>query len=156
MNQIILHLGSNQGLRHRQLLRARQLLGVRVGSEIKCSSCYETSAWGLEDQPDFLNIALLLHSPLSALEVLGACQSIENEMGSQRLVHWGPRSIDIDVLAYNDAILQTPQLTLPHPHLQDRRFVLVPLAEILPDWPHPVLQKTARELLAQCPDEGGV
>ncbi|PSR12211.1 MAG: 2-amino-4-hydroxy-6-hydroxymethyldihydropteridine diphosphokinase [Bacteroidetes bacterium] len=156
MNQLILHLGSNQGLRHHQLLRARQLLRTRIGPEIRCSSCYETSAWGLEDQAPFLNIALLLDSPLSALEVLGVCQAIENEMGRQRSVHWGPRNIDIDIIAYNDAVIQTPRLTLPHPHLQNRRFVLVPLAEMLPNWQHPVLHKTASELLEECPDEGAV
>ena len=155
-NYTILHLGSNLGYRHRNLLLARTLLQDRLGQEIICSSCYETSAWGVEDQAAFLNIASIFHTALNAEEVLSVCLAVETAMGRIRHQHWGPRLIDIDVLAYNEEICDTAQLTLPHPRLSERRFVLVPLAEIAPSWLHPEVHLSATELLVKCEDQGTV
>ncbi|MEL6658823.1 MAG: 2-amino-4-hydroxy-6-hydroxymethyldihydropteridine diphosphokinase [Bacteroidota bacterium] len=156
MSQVILHLGSNMGLRNQYLQYARQLLERRVGKVKAASAVYETGAWGIKDQRDFLNQAFRLKTKLTPDEVLTAALEIEKELGRQRKQKWGERIIDIDLIFYGKRVLNTPHLTLPHPWLQERRFVLAPLAEIIPKWKHPLLGLKVRTLLKKCPDEGWV
>jgi 2-amino-4-hydroxy-6-hydroxymethyldihydropteridine diphosphokinase len=156
MQDIILHLGSNLGLRHQHLLCAKRLLAERLGLEIASSGCYETSAWGVENQRPFLNLALHYQTTLSPQAALKLALNIENEMGRQRNQKWGTRSIDIDLIFYADQVIREEALTIPHPWMQERRFVLVPLTDIVPHWQHPVFQKTVAELLVSCTDQGSV
>jgi 2-amino-4-hydroxy-6-hydroxymethyldihydropteridine diphosphokinase len=107
---------------------------------------------GLTEQPAFYNQALVFKTVLPALDVLAHTQQIEKDLGRIRKERWGARMIDIDILFYGQHIMNTPALQLPHPQLHLRRFALVPLAEILPVWEHPVLEKSIQELLLQCPD----
>jgi 2-amino-4-hydroxy-6-hydroxymethyldihydropteridine diphosphokinase len=117
------------------------------------SSIYETAAWGKNDQPAFLNQVLEIETALSPPQLLKTILAIEENIGRVRQEKYGPRIIDIDILLFNDEVLHLPMLKIPHPQLQNRRFVLVPLAEIAPDLIHPVFKKTIAELLAICPDK---
>ena len=132
---------------------AVELLSAKAGRIVHVSADYETRAWGLTDQPDFLNICLLVETDLPPLDLLGVIHDIEAISGRQRLVKWGARTLDIDILFYNDEVINSDQLTVPHPLLQERRFVLMPLAEIAPGFMHPVLKKDIRRLLAECHDD---
>ena len=153
---LFLLLGANLGHRAQTLTEAARQIGEQIGPIVKESSLYETSAWGLTDQPAFLNQVLRLETSLSPEAVLARTQAIETALGRVRHEHWDARTIDIDLLFYSDLILTTDSLTLPHPYLHLRRFTLVPLAEIAPDFVHPVFSKTSAELLAECEDEGQV
>jgi 2-amino-4-hydroxy-6-hydroxymethyldihydropteridine diphosphokinase len=152
MPTTLLLLGGNQGDRLQYLAEARRQLKARAGSIEKKSAVYETAAWGLEDQPAFLNQVLLLETSLPPQALLEEINRIEKNLGRVRAVKWDARVIDIDILYFDDLVVETPRLQLPHPHLQDRRFTLLPLVEIAPDWIHPLFQKTNRQLLAECPD----
>ncbi|HEY6899164.1 MAG TPA: 2-amino-4-hydroxy-6-hydroxymethyldihydropteridine diphosphokinase [Puia sp.] len=152
MNISYLLIGGNQGERTAQLARARERIEARAGRLTGCSSLYETAAWGKTDQPDFLNQALEVETALEAPRLLGVILGIEEEMGRKRLEKYGSRIIDIDILFFNDAILRLPNLVIPHPQIQNRRFVLAPMAEIAPLLKHPVLGKTIQELLNDCTD----
>jgi 2-amino-4-hydroxy-6-hydroxymethyldihydropteridine diphosphokinase len=152
MSTTFLLLGSNQGDRMQFLAQARRQLQAGAGSIQKESAIYETAAWGLQDQPAFLNQVLVLATALSPEALLAEIHQIEKKLGRVRKTKWAARVIDIDILYFDDLVLQTPRLQLPHPHLQDRRFTLLPLAEIAPGWVHPVFQKTNCQLLEQCPD----
>lgn len=145
-------LGSNQGDRKQFLAEARRQLNAAAGSIPKESAVYETAAWGLHDQPAFLNQVLQLETSLRPEVLLTEIHRIEKSLGRVRQVKWAARVIDIDILYFDDQVIQTPRLHIPHPHLQDRRFTLLPLVEIAPDWVHPVFHKTNRQLLAECPD----
>ena len=147
MHRAYLLIGSNQGNRILFLKKATQLLKSKAGKLIKKSSIYETAAWGKEGLPAHLNQALLIQTSLSAIELLKEIHQIEKKLGRQRQEKWGCRTIDIDIIYYDDAIIQTESLTIPHPLLQERRFVLKPLQEIAPNFQHPILQKTNQELL---------
>ncbi|MGV3639426.1 MAG: 2-amino-4-hydroxy-6-hydroxymethyldihydropteridine diphosphokinase [Adhaeribacter sp.] len=153
MASTFLLLGSNQGDRFALLTAARRHLQDDVGSIRQASAIYETAAWGLQDQPAFLNQVLLLETALQPEDLLREINRIEKALGRVREVKWAARVIDIDILYYDDLVLQTERLQIPHPYLQDRRFTLLPLAEIAPDWLHPVFQKTNRQLLDACPDK---
>lgn len=152
MNKVYLLIGGNMGNRIEQLQRAVDLIGQRTGQVAGLSALYETAAWGKTDQPSFLNQALLLYTRLEPLPLLKALLSIELEMGRERLEKNGPRTIDIDIIFYNDAIIDEPGLVVPHPAMAQRRFVLAPLAELAPNLQHPQLKQTMRQLLEACTD----
>ncbi|HWJ29923.1 MAG TPA: 2-amino-4-hydroxy-6-hydroxymethyldihydropteridine diphosphokinase [Flavisolibacter sp.] len=152
MNEVYLLIGGNIGERQTYLASAVQEIENQCGHITAISSLYETAAWGLEDQSPFLNQALKINTSLSAQELLTTILGIEKELGRRRFEKYGPRIIDIDILFFNDEIINLPDLSVPHPQMQYRRFVLTPLNEIAPDKMHPVFQKTVAELLAECPD----
>jgi len=136
-------LGGNLGNREANLKKAIELLNDKIGKVIASSSLYETAAWGKTDQPAFLNQAIALQTNLSALEVLDLALGIEQELGRVRKDKWGERLIDIDLILFGDQIINIPdKLQVPHPHMQYRKFVMEPLAEIAPEVVHPVLGET--------------
>lgn len=148
--KLAVSLGTNLGKREENLKHALHLLHERVGDVVACSSFYTTEPVGFESPHLFLNAAALLECSKPVMEVLLLTQQIEKDMGRKRKSTDGgyaDRIIDIDLLFYGGALCHTPQLTLPHPHLHERRFVLEPLAEIVPDYIHPVLHESYRELL---------
>ena len=153
MNKVFLLIGGNIGDRLQNLHQAIALLSASCGPVIQQSAVYETAAWGKTDQAAFLNQALLLTTSLPAQELITTILSVEEEMGRRRMEKFGPRVIDIDILFFNDEIINEPNLIVPHPQLQNRRFALAPMFEIAPALVHPVLNKTIAELLAECPDE---
>lgn len=153
---LYLLLGANLNDRAQALRRATSLIAERVGKVIQQSALYETAPWGIIDQPAFLNQVLAVNTTLQPEAVLAKTQKIEQELGRIRHEKWGTRTIDIDILYYGTLVMQTETLTIPHPYLHQRRFTLVPLAEIAPDFKHPVLMKTTVNLLAECTDAGEV
>ena len=153
MSIAYLLLGSNLGDRATILLDAVRYLEATAGSVRTVSGLYETAAWGLEDQPAFLNQAVCLHTSLSPEELLNVCLQTERQAGRERQIRWGARTLDVDILFYDDLVLDTTNLTVPHPRLPERRFALVPLAEIAAKVVHPTLHQTVAELLAACKDE---
>ena len=155
-HQIFLLLGSNLGDRAAHLARARRHLQVACGPVVKTSGIYRTAAWGVTDQPDFLNQALQIQSTLNPKALLQTVLRIEQEIGRVRLQKWGARIIDIDIIFFDQLTVQSPELVIPHPELQNRRFALVPMNEIAAGMLHPVLNKTVQELLQQCPDTTAV
>lgn len=152
MNRAYLLIGGNMGDREALLLQAIVAIGEACGSIARQSAIYETAAWGKEDQPPFLNQVLELDTHLAPEALLQAALQIEQEMGRLRGEKYGPRLMDIDILLYNDAVVQLPQLTIPHPHMAARRFVLAPLAELVPHLQHPIHQISIQQLLQQCTD----
>jgi len=142
-------LGSNLGDREQQLRRAIASISERLGTIEKLSPFYDTAPVGIIDQPQFLNAVLKLQTELPPHPLMEALLSIERELGRDRAtsVPKGPRTIDLDLLLYDDFVLNSPELTIPHPAMHERRFVLEPLAEIAPDAIHPVFKQTAEELL---------
>ncbi|WP_454881212.1 2-amino-4-hydroxy-6-hydroxymethyldihydropteridine diphosphokinase [Sphingobacterium detergens] len=153
MNKIFILLGTNLGDRLQQLSLAKQSLEQQIGMILQESSIYETAAWGVEDQPSFLNQVILISSLLSALECLNLTQKIELDLGRVRLKKWGERAIDIDLLYFNDEVINYPNLIIPHPFIAERRFTLEPLAEIAPTYIHPVYKINNVSLLHNCKDE---
>ena len=139
-------LGSNLGDKEANLRKALELLEERGGEVVKTSSFICTEPYGVTDQPQFLNGVCEVRTSLEPLELLHTLLDIEQEMGRVRLRHWGERNIDLDLLLYEDVVMDTPQLKLPHPDMQNRDFVLLPLAEIAPELVHPILQKSIEEL----------
>ena len=139
-------LGSNLGDKEANLRRALELLQQRGVEVVKTSSFICTEPYGVTDQPQFLNGVCEVRTSLEPLELLHTLLDIEQEMGRVRLRHWGERNIDLDLLLYEDVVMDTPELKLPHPDMQNRDFVLLPLAEIAPELVHPILQKSIEEL----------
>jgi len=145
-----LSLGSNLGNRE-QNLRGAIRQASALGRLVAVSSFYQTEPVEFTDQPWFLNCVIALETTAEPAELMAELLRIEHEMGRQRIVKKGPRSIDIDILLFGDAVVNTPELTIPHPAMARRRFALEPLAEIAPELRHPVAGKTVRELLAELP-----
>jgi 2-amino-4-hydroxy-6-hydroxymethyldihydropteridine diphosphokinase len=141
MNSVFLLLGSNLGNRQHLLQEAIRLIELHVAPVIKTSSVYETQSWGKTDAPDYLNQVVILKTDISAREVLRKILAIELILGRKREEKWGSRTIDIDILFYGTEIINKVGLHVPHQELHKRRFTLEPLAEIAPDFVHPVLNK---------------
>ncbi|MDB5284133.1 MAG: folK [Bacteroidota bacterium] len=156
MTKVYLLLGSNEGNREQNMLKAIQLIELRCGALIKRSGLYETEAWGLKEQGKFLNQAILIDTNIPATTLLGELKTIEKETGRVETVKWGPRVIDIDILFYGNEIIDTTELKVPHPYIQERRFTLVPLNEIAAELVHPVFNKPIVRLLEECKDNSSV
>ncbi len=154
MHVVYIALGSNLGKRKASLLKAINDLPPQVVVR-QTSTIYETAPWGFTNQPAFLNMVVEGETSLDPLELLKHLKFIETRMGRVPAIRWGPRKIDMDILLYDDLVLDSPALTIPHPHMPERGFVLVPLANLAEDYCHPVLHKTIRELLSTV-DQSGV
>lgn len=152
MNLAFLLLGSNEGNRMHWLQYAIQLIHEKIGLVVNCSSVYETAAWGLEDQNSFYNLVLAIETEQNAFQLLQSIQFIEQECGRQRNLKWGARTLDIDILYFNDEIIKTENLKVPHPFINKRKFTLVPLFEIAPSMIHPVFLISNEQLLLDCND----
>ncbi|MGA1795395.1 MAG: 2-amino-4-hydroxy-6-hydroxymethyldihydropteridine diphosphokinase [bacterium] len=151
-NSAYLGLGSNIGNRIKNLEKALALLAAQTGIRvISTSSFYETEPVGFRDQGWFVNQVARIETTLPPLELLRVTQHIENSMGRTRAIRWGPRSIDIDILLYGDLVIDHAGLTIPHPRMTERRFVLVPLAEIDPSLRHPKTKERMRTILIDTP-----
>lgn len=152
MNIAYILLGGNVGKVTEQLETAKNLIQQNIGSIIRKSAFYQTAAWGKKDQPDFINQVLIITTELKASQVLAQCLAIENKMGRKRTFKNAPRIIDIDILFYNNEIINENNLQVPHPFLHQRRFTLVPLNELSPRFKHPQFHKTIHQLLLECED----
>jgi len=153
MHKAYLLIGGNLGNRKQHLDTAIEHIGAACGNIVAQSSLYETAAWGLKDQPYFLNQVLVLETNMQPEVLMQQLLSIEATMGRVRTVKLGPRIIDIDILLMDDCIIHTSLLTLPHPQLPNRKFALMPLAEVAPTLLHPAANKTIQQLLKECADE---
>jgi 2-amino-4-hydroxy-6-hydroxymethyldihydropteridine diphosphokinase len=156
MNIAYLLTGGNEGDRYLHMQQARTNIELICGQVLQVSSLYETAPWGKTDQGDFLNQVLRVQTKLGPRALLEAILSIEEKGGRKRTVKNAPRTIDIDILFYNRLVLEEPGLSIPHPQIAARRFVLEPLDEMTPDFIHPVLGKTIHQLLLECRDPLGV
>ncbi len=163
MNQktVFLLLGGNLGNREQNILEAKEYTSLQIGKIKSESSIYQTAAWGVENQPSFLNQVVEVSSILSPQEILVQIEDIEKKLGRKRYQKWYSRTIDVDILYYENLVLEEKEdstqnrkdLQIPHPFLHQRRFTLVPLVEIAPNFLHPVFEKTNKELLEECLDQ---
>jgi 2-amino-4-hydroxy-6-hydroxymethyldihydropteridine diphosphokinase len=154
LKRAYLALGSNVGDREANLRDALERLNTNEIRVTRRSSLYETPPQDMLDQPWFLNAVVEVETDLFPLQLLARAHSIEREMGRRRVTPKGPRNVDVDILFYGRAIIATPELEVPHPRMAQQRFVLEPLAEIAPDFRHPVTGKTANEMLAALDPQG--
>ena len=157
MNKVVLLLGSNLGDSQLLFQQVISLIDERLGKLEIQSALYQSPPWGFEHENDFLNQVLILETDLAAGEILQTCLQIEVDIGRKRTTQvYGARRIDIDVLFVNDEVMDTESLVLPHPRLHLRKFTLLPLLELIPDYVHPKLQKSIQELLVACEDNSEV
>jgi 2-amino-4-hydroxy-6-hydroxymethyldihydropteridine diphosphokinase len=152
MNNTYLLLGSNMGNSKASLSKAVVQIEKQIGTVIRKSGLYSTAAWGNTKQPEFLNQVIIVETKLPALQTMQTILNIEKKMGRIRTVKNAPRVIDIDILFFNKEIIAQEHLCIPHPQIQNRRFVLVPLNQLSPNLKHPVLNKTVHQLLINCAD----
>lgn len=145
-------LGGNIGDVRETLNAALEQIENKCGVTLIKSSLYETAAWGNEDQPMFLNQVITIQTALSPFELLKALQEIELILGRKRLEYWGARTIDLDILFFENEVIESQRLTIPHPQIQNRKFTLIPLLEIKDEFIHPVLKKSISKLFELCPD----
>lgn len=151
--KVYISFGSNIGDREQQINEAlNKLQEIRDTELVTVSSLYETGPVGGVIQDDFLNGAVIVETSLTPIDFLNEIQRIELELGRERKVHWGPRTIDLDVLLMDDHIIEHERLNVPHPYMHERSFVLIPLAEIAPDAIHPILNKSINELVTVDPE----
>ena len=136
-----------------RLIKATLQIEKNIGNVTRQSSLYATAAWGNTKQPDFLNQVIFVETKLSALQTMQTIISIEKKMGRIRTLKNAPRIIDIDILFFNKEIIEMDHLIIPHPQIQNRRFVLVPLNQLSPNLRHPLLKKSVHQLLIHCPDK---
>lgn len=153
MNSVYILLGGNLGNKEENMNVARSYIEKHVGKIIKASSIYETASWGIAGQPDFLNQVVLIKTKFSAEKVMETILLIENKMGRIRTEKNASRIIDIDILFFNDEVINKQGLIVPHPEIQNRKFVLVPLNEIASDLMHPTFQLSIKELLSTSKDK---
>lgn len=151
-NKVVLSLGGNLGDVADTLQKALFLVNNRIGELEIVSPVYQTKAWGVKNQPDFLNIAVIIKTVLLPMLVLEECLLIEKDLGRVRNQKWYERTIDIDILFYNNTIINFPELIVPHPYISERNFVLYPLTDILPKFKHPILLKSILDLKKECKD----
>ena len=156
MNNVFLQLGSNMGNRIELLSKAEEKIHNDVGRIIKKSKIYESTPWKVDGQSNYLNQVVKIDTELDPLNLLRKILLIENDLGRKRLEKWGERLIDIDILFYNDSILETPNLCIPHKHLHERNFVLIPFNDIDAEWIHPKINKSISQLLTDCSDNSNV
>ena len=147
--QSIIALGSNMGDRSEYLKEAQEKISQRVGQITGKSKILETKAYGYTEQRDFLNMAISVETELEPDELLNTLLQIEVELGRVRTIHWGPRTLDLDIIYHGDRIIDTEKLKIPHPDLHNREFVLKPTAEICPEFHDPLRNKTVTELLLE-------
>jgi 2-amino-4-hydroxy-6-hydroxymethyldihydropteridine diphosphokinase len=153
MNKIFLIVGGNLGNRKKNLQTAATFIDEQIGAIIQSSKIYETEPWGLTDQPAFYNQIHLVKSKLNAQTIIDTILKIEEKMGRVRTIKNAARIIDIDILFFNEEIINEPNLVVPHREIPNRRFVLMPLNEIAPLMIHPVFKKNISELLSTCKDQ---
>lgn len=155
--EAIVALGGNVGdvVQHFRFARSA-LQAITKTRVIVSSSIYQTRPIGPDGQDDYLNAVLLLHTEMRALELLQQMQKIEDDCNRTRTIRWGPRTLDLDLIDYAGEVLHSTRLVLPHPEMHQRSFVLQPLAEIKPDWQHPIVEQSLPSLLARCGDDGTV
>ena len=153
MNKTYLLLGSNIGNSKSSLAKASAQIKSQIGAITRQSGLYSTAAWGNTKQPDFLNQVVIVETELTALQTMQTILTIEKKMGRVRTVKNAPRIIDIDILFFNKEIIDQAELTVPHPQIQNRRFVLIPLNQLSPNLKHPLFKKNVHQLLMHCPDK---
>ncbi|OEK01902.1 2-amino-4-hydroxy-6-hydroxymethyldihydropteridine diphosphokinase [Roseivirga sp. 4D4] len=153
MTGIYLLLGTNLGNKTKNLEKVIELLVANRVAIRRESSIYETAAWGIEDQPSFLNQVIEIETSRTPEKLLELLQQIESNMGRVKKIKWGERLIDIDILYFGDTIVDQEKLKIPHPEIQNRRFTLEPMVEIIPELVHPVLSLSQSEMLRACEDK---
>lgn len=154
-NHAFIALGSNIGDKTGNCTRAISLISKHEDCIVlRVSSFYETEPWGVVEQDKFINMAVEIETALSPFELLEFLKSLEIEMGRTKAERWGPRLIDLDIIFYNDKIIDEKGLNVPHPHMHERAFVLAPLSEIAPDLIHPLLGKSISELFKSVDSSG--
>ncbi|MFO7828443.1 MAG: 2-amino-4-hydroxy-6-hydroxymethyldihydropteridine diphosphokinase [Bacteroidales bacterium] len=157
MKRVILLLGGNQGNRTHYIERARDLIEHEIGKISQSSKIYESAPWGFKADQKFFNQVIVVQSILAPFKILEKIWGIEKKLGRIRVGgKYISRTIDIDILFYEHEIIDTPDLTVPHQHMHQRRFTLIPLAEILPDWVHPGFNQPISYLLKNCKDSSEV
>ncbi|UJP65199.1 2-amino-4-hydroxy-6-hydroxymethyldihydropteridine diphosphokinase [Mongoliitalea daihaiensis] len=153
MEKLVLILGGNLGDREKLIVEAKKNLQLKLGSIVSESKIYETAAWGGASEGNYLNQVLILETDLEPLYILQVIQSIEQSLGRERIQKWGNRTMDIDILYLGNQIIKEPQLIVPHPYISERKFVLVPLVDVWPDFIHPIHQLSHVQLLQQLNDD---